>query len=181
MKDLQTKAFELLNTKFGNKAQMVKAIEVTSWPGSVRLTGSKNMPEDEAGSRLNMGFAVALALFRGKVGTYDFSLENIRSKEISDLFGKVSIKSDPSLESKENNIRGSKVKIILLNGEKHEKTVQLPRGELGNSLSLQDLHNKYYDCINDYWPKTKQKRILDVIDNLDKIDHISYLTDSIIN
>jgi len=27
MKDLQTKAFELLNTKFGNKAQMVKAIE----------------------------------------------------------------------------------------------------------------------------------------------------------
>jgi len=159
----------------------VKEIEVASFPGSVKLTGSKNMPKDEAGSRFNLAFAVALALFRGKVGIYDFSMENIRSKEINNLFKKIKIKSDPSLESKEKHVRGSKVKVILLNSEKYEKIVQLPKGELNNPLSLKDLKNKYYDCIGNYWSKKKQEKILDLIDNLDNIDHISCLTDSIMN
>jgi len=159
----------------------IKKINVITYPAALKLTGKKDMPQDEAGTRFNLAFAVSLALKRGRAGLDDFSLENTKEKEIGELFKKVRLISNPSFESKEKNIRGAKVEVILLDGKKYEKTVHLPKGELENPATKKDLYNKYYECTDGYWSKKKQEKILDYILHLDELDNISTFTDLIVS
>jgi len=168
-----------LKNKFNIVSNDIKEIEVTTYPAALKLTEKKNMPVDEAGTRFNLAFVVSLVLAKGRAGIDDFSVENAKNKEISDLFKKVKIKSDASLESKEKNIRGSKVEVILLDGKKYEKTVQLPKGELENPARLEDFYSKYYECTDNYWPKKKQEKILISIQNLENIENIKTITNLI--
>jgi len=146
-----------LKNKFNIMTKDIREINVTAYPAALKLTEKKDMPIDEAGTRFNLAFVVSLALAKGRVGIKDFSIENIKNIEIKNLFRKVRIKSDASLESKEKNIRGSKVEVVLLDGKKYEKIVQLPRGELENPASLEDFYSKYYECTDSYWPKKSRK------------------------
>jgi 2-methylcitrate dehydratase PrpD len=161
-----------LKNQFNIIHKDIKEIEVTAYPAALKLTEKKDMPIDEAGTRFNLAFAVSLALIKGRAGIKDFSMENTKSKEINHLFRKVRIKSDPSLESKENNIRGSKVEVVLLDGKKYEKTVNLPKGELENPARPEDFYNKYYECTDGYWSKEKQENVLISIQNLENIENI---------
>ena len=170
-----------LKNQFNIIHKDIKEIEVTAYPAALKLTEKKDMPIDEAGTRFNLAFAVSLALIKGRAGIKDFSIENTKSREINHLFRKIRIKSDPSLESKENNIRGSKVEVVLLDGKKYEKTVNLPKGELENPAILEDFYNKYYECTDGYWSKKKQEKILGMVNSLEKINNIDYLMDVIQN
>ena len=166
-----------LKNKFNIVSSDIKEINVTAYPAALKLTEKKDMPIDEAGTRFNLAFVVSLALAKGSVGIKDFSIENTKNIEINNLFRKVRIKGDASLESKEKNIRGSKLEIVLLDGKKYEKIVQLPRGELENPASLEDFYSKYYECTDSYWPKKKQENILEIVNNLEEISDISHLMD----
>jgi 2-methylcitrate dehydratase PrpD len=161
-----------LKNQFNIIHKDIKEIEVTAYPAALKLTEKKDMPIDEAGTRFNLAFAVSLALIKGRAGIKDFSMENTKSKEINHLFRKIRIESDPSLESKENNIRGSKVEVVLLDGKKYEKTVNLPKGELENPARPEDFYNKYYECTDGYWSKEKQENVLISIQNLENIENI---------
>jgi len=170
-----------LKNKFNIMTRDIREINVTAYPAALKLTEKKDMPIDEAGTRFNLAFVVSLALANGRVGIKDFSIENTKNIEIKNLFRKVRIKSDASLESKEKNIRGSKVGVVLVDGKKYEKIVQLPRGELENPASLEDFYSKYYECTENYWPRKKQENILEIINNLEEISNINYLMDVIKN
>ena len=170
-----------LKNEFNIVSSDIKEINVTAYPAALKLTEKKDMPINEAGTRFNLAFAVSLALVKGRAGIKDFSIENTKSREINDLFRKVRIKSDASLESKEKNIRGSKVEVVLLDGKKYEKTVQLPKGELENPARLEDFYSKYYECTDNYWPKKKQENILEIVNNLEEISNINHLIDVIKN
>jgi len=170
-----------LKNEFNIVTSDIKEINVIAYPVALKLTEKKDMPINEAGTRFNLGFAVSLALVKGRAGIKDFSIENTKSREINDLFRKVRIKSDASLESKEKNIRGSKVEVILLDGKKYEKTVQLPKGELENPARLEDFYSKYYECTDSYWPKKKQENILEIVNILEEINNINHLMDVIKN
>lgn len=170
-----------LKNEFNIVSSDIKEINVTAYPTALKLTGKKDMPIDEAGTRFNLAFAVSLSLVKGRAGIKDFSIENTKSREINDLFKKVRIKSDASLESKAKNIRGSKVEVVLLDGKKYEKTVQLPKGELENPARLEDFYSKYYECTDSYWSKKKQENILEIVNNLEEINNINHLMDVIKN
>jgi len=166
-----------LKNKFNIMTKDIREINITAYPAALKLTEKKDMPIDEAGTRFNLAFVVSLALAKGRVGIKDFSIENTKNIEINNLFRKVRIKGDASLESKEKNIRGSKLEIVLLDGKKYEKIVQLPRGELENPASLEDFYSKYYECTDSYWPKKKQENILEIVNNLEEISDINHLMD----
>ena len=71
------------------------------------------MPTDVPGTRFNLAFAVSLALIKGGAGLAEFSMDSVKDPNIQRLFGKIQYISDPSLESKKDNIRGAKLEIHL--------------------------------------------------------------------
>jgi len=160
--------------------QDIQKIKVTTYPAALKLTQKEKMPEDEAGTRFNIAFAVSLAIVKGKAGINEFSMENTKNQEIGDLFNKVKIISDSSFECKENNIKGAEVEIILKNNTSLKKKVVLPKGEPENPLTKEELYDKFNDCIGNFWSNEKKEKVLGYIQNLDKVDNIRILTDLII-
>ena len=138
------------------------------------------MPQDEAGTRFNIAFAVSLAIVKGKAGINEFSMENTKNQQIGDLFNKVKIINDSSFELKENNIRGAEVEIILKNNTRLKKRIVLPKGEPENPLTKEELYDKFNDCIGKFWSNEKKEKVLEYIQNLDEVDNIRILTDLII-
>ena len=157
----------------------IKEIKVTTYPSALKLTQKEKMPEDEAGSRFNLAFAVSLALVKGKAGIGDFSMENTKNQEIGDLFNKAKLISDSSFESKENNIRGAEVEIILKDDTRLKKRVLLPKGELENPATKQELYDKYCSCIGNFWTIDRKEEVLNYIQDLENIDNIKTFVDLI--
>ena len=159
--------------------QDIQKIKVTTYPAALKLTQKEKMPENEASARFNLSFTVSLALVKGKAGIDDFSMENTKNHQIGDLFNKVKIISDPSFESKENNIRGAEVEIILKDDTRFKKRVLLPKGEPENPATKQELHNKYYSCIGKFWTIDKKEEVLKYIQDFENINNIKTLMDLI--
>lgn len=157
----------------------IKEIKVTTYPATLKLTQKEKMPEDEAGTRFNLAFAVSLALVKGKAGINEFSAENIKNQQIGDLFNKVKLISDSSFESKENNIRGAEVETILKDNTRLKKRVLLPKGEPENPATKQELYDKYYSCIDNFWTIDKKEEVLKYIQDLENIDNIKTFMDLI--
>lgn len=164
-----------LKNEFNIVSKDIKEIEVTAYPAALKLTEKKNMPLDEAGARFNLAFAVSLALVRGRVGIDDFSMESISDKKIQNLFYKVKIIGDSSLESIEHNIRGAEVEIVLKDNTCFKKRVLLPKGEPENPSTKEELYNKFYDCVGEFWTNDKKEKILECIEYLENIDNIKTL------
>ena len=159
--------------------QDIQEIKIITYPVALKLTQKEKMPKNEAGTRFNIAFAVSLAIVKGKAGIGDFSIENIKNQQIGDLFNKVKIISDPSFESKENNIRGAEVEIILKDDTRFKKRVLLPKGEPENPATKQELHNKYYSCIGKFWTIDKKEEVLKYIQDFENINNIKTLMDLI--
>ena len=164
-----------LKNEFTIVSKDIKEIEVTTYPAALKVTEKKDMPIDEAGTRFNLAFAVSLALVRGRAGIDDFSMESISDKKIQNLFYKVKIIGDSSLESIEHNIRGAEVEIILKDNTYFKKRVLLPKGEPENPSTKEELYNKFYDCVGEFWTNDKKEKILECIEHLENIDNIKTL------
>ena len=159
--------------------QDIQEIKIITYPVALKLTQKEKMPKDEAGARFNIAFAVSLAIVKGKAGINEFSMENTKNQQIGDLFNKVKIISDYSFESKENNIRGAEVEIILKDDTRLKKRVLLPKGEPENPATKQELYDKYYSCIGNFWTIDKKEEVWKCIQDLENIDNIKTLMDLI--
>ena len=166
-----------LTNEFNIVSKDIKEIKVTAYPAALKLTEKKDMPIDEAGTRFNLAFAVSLALIRGRAGIDDFSMKSISDEKIHNLFYKVKITGDPSLESIEHNIRGAEVEVVLKDNTCFKKIVLLPKGEPENPSTKEELYNKFYDCVGEFWTKDKKEKILEGVEHLENIDNIKTLLD----
>lgn len=171
-----------LKREYSNQINLkdIESIEIITYPAAIKITKKNNMPIDEPGTRFNLGFAVCLALVEGKAGIDDFTEKNLKNAQIAELFKKVKIIEDSSFESKEKNIRGAKIKIKVKNSQvKFEKFVYLPKGEFENSASLDDIKNKFYNCVNRYYLEEDINDLLSSILELEKITNIKDISDKI--
>jgi 2-methylcitrate dehydratase PrpD len=157
--------------------EKIQKIRVTTYPAALKLTQKEKMPADVPGTRFNLAFAVSLALTKGGAGLAEFSMDSVNDPLIQRLFEKVQFISDPSYESKKDNIRGAEVEIILTDDTSLRKKVLLPKGEPENPATTETLEEKFRNCVGDFWPESKKEEVIGAISELEKIDDIRILTD----
>jgi 2-methylcitrate dehydratase PrpD len=155
----------------------IQEIKVTTYPAALKLTQKENMPADVPGTRFNLAFAVSLALSRGRAGLADFSMDSVNDPKIRRLFEKVQFISDPSFESKKDNVRGAEVEIIETGHRSFRNKVLLPRGEPENPATTEELENKFQDCIGDFWNEQKKVEVIRAIGELEHLDSIRMFAD----
>jgi 2-methylcitrate dehydratase PrpD len=155
----------------------IRQVRITTYPAALKLTQKENMPADVPGTRFNLAFAVSLALAKGGAGLADFSMDSVNDPQIQRLFEKVQFVSDPSFESKKDNIRGAEVEIILNDNICFKNKVHLPKGEPENPATTEELEEKFKDCIGTLWSEQKKEEVICAIRELERIDNIRKFTE----
>ncbi len=94
---------------------------------------------------------------------------------IQALTERVVIEPDPSLESLLDVYKRQEVHITLKDGRKLEKRIDLPRGEVENPVSREELIMKFENCVEDYFAEETRERVINRVFGIDELDDIRAL------
>lgn len=124
---------------------LVKSINVYIYPNAINLAGQIRFPKNQDETKFSIHYTLACALLNGRYGINDMDPANITEKIVS-LINKINLIADESMENREKGIRGTKLEIITLDGNKIEDIVLVPRGDPENPLTRKDIINKLEIC-----------------------------------
>lgn len=127
-------------------------------------------------AKFSMGFAIAVALTRGRVGLDCFSDEIVADTAIRDLIGRCEVFVDPDLERSGNpRWPAASVEITTSGGETHRRRVDAARGNPGNELTSAELEQKYFECAATRLPDSQAVALRDLVVGLENVDDVSEL------
>lgn len=153
----------------------IDRIIITTYPTAVYLATQKDMPADGSSSRFNIGFAVAVALVKGRVGLGDLDPAQSDDPMIETLFHRISFVEDAAWDCPDRNIRGAAMDIVLASGRTLHKEVPLPVGEPENPAPARKYREKFLNLSAGVWSPARQEEILAVIARLEELPDICEL------
>jgi len=122
----------------------IESINVHIYPNAIKLAGIKR-PQNQDETKFSIQYTLACALLNGEYGISDMD-PTVCSIDVSDLIEKINLIPDESMEDRSRGIRGTRVEIVLSNGNTAEKTVLVPKGDPENPISRADIINKLRVC-----------------------------------
>jgi 2-methylcitrate dehydratase PrpD len=161
----------LKESKFDNDD--IKNILIRTYPAAISHTGKIFKPKTPEEAKFSIPYCVCAALVKGKFGLNELEVDCLNNELINILSDKVIIEPDQNLESKSPKTRGAEVSIIFKNGDKLFKRIGLPKGEVENPVSIDDLINKFAYCTDYLYSKAKRDNIINEIFSIDQTNDVS--------
>ena len=143
----------------------IRQINVYIYPNAIKLAGIK-IPKNQDETKFSIQYTLACAMINGHYGIADMDISNV-SSDISELIEKISLIPDETMENREKGIRGTRVEVILENGERLEETVLVPRGDPENPLTKDDIIHKLHICANGMVTNDKLDLLVQAIERID--------------
>lgn len=122
----------------------IEAVNVYIYPNAIKLAGIK-IPKDQDETKFSIQYTMACAMLNGSYGIADMDPPRL-TQEVLALIEKTNLIPDTSMEDREQGIRGTRVELILKNGERLEETVLVPKGDPENPLTRADIVEKLKTC-----------------------------------
>jgi 2-methylcitrate dehydratase PrpD len=91
------------------------------------------------------------------------------------MIRKMEILSDPALEDKAANIRGTRIEILLKDGGVRSKTVPLPKGDPEVPLKDIDMMEKLRFSARDLYGEKAQQTLYETAMKLQEVDDVGNL------
>lgn len=146
------------------KTEDIETVYVYIYPNAIKLAGIK-IPKDQNETKFSIQYTLACALLNGSYGIADMDPPRL-TMEVVDLIEKINLIPDASMEDRSKGIRGTRVEIILKNGEKTEETVLVPKGDPEKPLTRADIIDKLRVCAKGQADEEKLAKIVEKIDNI---------------
>ncbi len=131
------------NIQPGQIHRIEVAILEAGWEIVAEPRSRKYNPESVVDAQFSMPFGAAVAVIHGAAGLDQFTLENVRSKRVHQLMGKVVMIKDARIEETYPREWPARVTIQLKNGQSHEKFVRHPKGDPQNPLTWDEMAAKF--------------------------------------
>lgn len=147
------------------KAEDIEKVNVYIYPSAIKLAGMK-IPKNQDETKFSIQYTMACALLNGTYGISDMNPPKL-TKEVLELIEKIKLIPDQSMEDRTKGIRGTRVEIILINGNKLEKKVLFPKGDPENPLSRKDIIDKLKVCSEGLASKEVLNRLIETIEHMD--------------
>jgi 2-methylcitrate dehydratase PrpD len=174
-----------LVTSHNIKPDDVAAIKVFADGGGYQMLCMplevKTKPRTPVDAQFSIPWGVATALARGHVGIEHYTESAIKSQDILDVAGKISVVLDHSLDSSDKTPSG-KVEIELKNGQVLTNRVDFPLGSPERPMSFDDCARKFRSCATYSANKLsddKIERTIDLISRLEELDDVSVVMQSL--
>ena len=146
------------------KAEDIEAVNVYIYPNAIKLAGLK-IPKDQDETKFSIQYTLACALLNGSYGIADMNPPRL-TMEVLDLIEKIHLIPDTSMEDRSKGIRGTRVEVILKNGEKTEETVLVPKGDPEKPLTRADIIDKLRVCAQGQAGEETLMRLVEKIVNI---------------
>jgi len=130
----------------------------------------RRRPTQSTDAKFSVPFTVAIGVVKRKVTIGDFLPESLSDHKVIDIAEKVKCVFDPELEVKD--VSPAKVEIKTTEGKSYATRVEYPYGHPRNPMKLEDLIEKFKDCIG-YSAKPLSEgsvnKAIDLLLNLEKV------------
>lgn len=153
--------------------QDIDSILIKTYPAAVSIAGKIFKPSNPEEAKFSIPYCTSTAIVKRKFSLRELETDCLNSPEIHILIDKVKIEIDTSLESLHPKIKGAEVYINLKDGRRLFKGINLPKGEVENPVSRDDLIQKFITCTDYYYNDKKRKEVIETIFNIEQIDDIS--------
>lgn len=139
----------------------IKTINVYIYSNAIKLAGLK-LPKDQDETKFSIQYTLACALINGTYGVSDMDPPRL-TPDVVGLIERIKLIADDSMENREEGIRGTRVEVILKNGESVEETVFVPKGDPENPLSREDIINKLIVCADGMTDENTLERLVTAV------------------
>lgn len=154
--------------------QEIEKVNVHTYTIAAKLIDGKKVSTPISG-KMSLPYSAAAALLCGKVGLDEFLPKKMNDPALRALMEKIDVYPDPELDKLVPDHRGARAEIILKDGRKLSSEILDPKGEPENPGSENDLYDKFRMLASTIFKNAKVEKMLDKIDNLEKIGDISEL------
>lgn len=146
-------------------AEDIKEVNVYIYPNAIKLAGLK-IPKDQFETKFSIQYTMACALISGSYGIADMDPPRL-TDDVVDLISKIKLIPDTAMEDRVNNVRGTRVEVILKDGQKMEETVLVPKGDPEKPLTRADIVNKLRTCAQGQADEEALGRLVKSIEAID--------------
>lgn len=133
-----------------------------------------SQPKTALEGKFSLEFCVAIALTDSEVSLKQFTDEKVKDPTVQELMKKVKYVCPPATQAGFIDMAG-KVVVRLQNGEVCSRKVDIAKGNSRNPLSMEELNNKYRDCVRSSLSPEDTDKSLDLISRLESINDIAEL------
>ena len=143
----------------------IEKVNVYIYPNAIKLAGI-SIPKNQDETKFSIQYTLACALLDGRYGIADMDPPKL-TEDVLELIEKTELVSDPSMENREKGIRGTRVEVILRDGQREEETVLVPRGDPEKPLTRDDIIDKLKTCAQGQATEGALMKLVDSIKNIE--------------
>jgi len=166
----------LRNAEGVDASQVVKIICKTS-PQHTKLARF-HKPKSAYEGKFSIPYCIATALLRGKVVLEDFTEKKVADREAQTLLSKVEFQYPQEYKENPMALTGE-VAVTLTNGAEYSRKIDIPKGDVRNPMTGEELSAKFQDCTYVFLAQTEIEKVLGIIHNLESLGNISELMNRI--
>jgi 2-methylcitrate dehydratase PrpD len=156
--------------------KLLEKVKVHLYPAGINLTGSIHEPRNADEAKFSLAYTVATALRRGNFTLQDLDVAKRFDRETRQMAAKIEIISDPQLESRQANIRGARVELIMKDGTTRQAEVKLPQGEPEVPGRQSAIELKLGFCAETLFREDQIKAIARTVQRLEGLKSLNPLT-----
>ncbi len=127
----------------------------------------KSNPKSVVDAQFSMPFGAAVAILYGKATLDEYTLESINSARVRKLMGKISCVEDPELEKEFPKKWPAAVTLLTKDGKTYSTRIDYPKGDPENSLTWDELIDKFRNLVSPVFFEVKQNEIIERVKSLE--------------
>jgi 2-methylcitrate dehydratase PrpD len=167
--------------KQGVRSKDVKKITAKVSDFSIRTLcippEKKKKPITHVDAQFSIPWAVAVAICRNKTGINEFKEEVLQDPEMLALADKVTWELDPEAERVYPKAYPATLVAECNNGKTYQAHVDFPKGDPENPATYEDIVTKFHFLTEKYFSSEKRKKIIDTVNQIEKVSNIAQLAD----
>ena len=123
-------------------------------------------------AQFSIPYCVASAIIDGGMGPAQLTEKSMKNRNMLEFQKKITVKKDDDLEKKYPEFTATKVEIILNDGKRSEKTINIPKGDPRDPLGENEIINKFKEFAGSRDTK-KVAHLTEVIMTLESVANYS--------
>lgn len=151
-----------IRNKYGVSPFDIEKAVIEIYENAINIAGRIKCPKDTDGCKFSIHYSAACSLISGCF-TIDDVIYPRFDDMVSDMINKITLVADNTLEDKEKEIRGTRLKVYLKDGRILSHEVKVPLGDPENPMGVDLTIEKLKNCAGNIISEERQKNIVDSI------------------
>jgi 2-methylcitrate dehydratase PrpD len=153
----------------------IEKVDVYTYTMAAKFIGGKEVSTPISG-KMSLPYSAAVAILCGRVGLNEFKPKVLNDPAVRALMEKIDVYPDPELDKLIPDHRAARAEIFLKDGRKLTSNILDAKGEPENPGTPGDVYDKFCVLAGAVFKAPRIEKILEKIENLEKVKDISELT-----